>query len=66
MDTMWIMSSKEFIAESHPNQKGQNAGKRSIWFNGKSTKAKTEHVRPQFQRYVAQDFNRILNDDPDQ
>ena len=66
MDTMWIMSSQEFIDESQLNKEGKNAGKRSIWFNGKNTKANTEHVKPQFQKYVAKDFHRILNDDPDQ
>ena len=34
IDKMWIMSSKEFIAESVQNKTGKNAGKRSIWFNG--------------------------------
>jgi len=66
MDTMWIMSSQEFIAASQLNIEGKNAGKRSIWFNGKNTKANTEHVKPQFKKYVAKDFHRILNDDPDQ
>jgi len=65
MDTMWVMSSKEFIQEAHQNKKGKNAEKRSIWFNGKSTKDRTEHVRPQFERYVAVNFDRILNEDPD-
>ena len=38
MDKMWIMSSKEFIENSHQNKQGKNTGKRVIWFNGKSTK----------------------------
>jgi hypothetical protein len=66
MDKLWIMSSKEFVEEAHQNKTGKNAGKRSIWFNGKNTKEKTEHVKPQFQKYLAPDFNRILHDDPDQ
>ncbi len=66
METIWIMSSNEFMDESHQNKAGKNAGKRSIWFNGKNTKANTEHVRPQFQKYVANDFRRIREDDPDQ
>lgn len=65
MDTMWIMSSKEFLSESQLNKEGKNVGKRSIWFNGKNTKAQTEHVKPRFQKYVAKNFHRILNDDPD-
>ena len=34
LDTIWLMTSKEFIDESYQNKKGKNAGKRSIWFNG--------------------------------
>lgn len=65
MDKTWIISSKEFIENSHQNKNGINTGKRSIWFNGKNTKAQTEHVKPQFEKYVVTDFNRILNENPD-
>lgn len=65
MDTMWILSSKEFVNEAVQNKTGKNAGKRSIWFNGKNTKEKTEHVKPQFQKYVVTNFNRILKENPD-
>lgn len=65
IDTIWIMSSNEFIAESNQNKEGKNIGKRSIWFNGKNTKAETEHVKPRFIKYVAHNFQRILADDPD-
>lgn len=65
MDTIWIMSSMEFIRESVQNKSGKNIGKRSIWFNGKNTKENTEHVKPQFKKYVVNDFSRLLNDNPD-
>lgn len=65
MDKLWVMSSKEFIKESNQNKKGKNIGKRSIWFNGKNTKLQLEHVKPQFEKYLASNFNRILNEDPD-
>lgn len=65
IDKIWILSSKEFIDEAVQNKTGKNAGKRSIWFNGKNTKAQTEHVKPQFEKYVATDFNRILKENPD-
>ena len=65
MDTIWILSSKEFIAESRQNKTGKNAGKRTIWFNGRKTKTKTEHVKPQFEKYVVTDFRRILEEEPD-
>jgi len=65
MDTMWILSSKEFIKESNQNKTGKNKGKRSIWFNGRKTKNNTEHVKPQFEKYVITDFSRILHENPD-
>lgn len=64
-DKLWILSSKEFIKEAVQNKNGKNKGKRSIWFNGKNTKAHTEHVKPQFIKYLVTNFNRILNENPD-
>jgi len=65
MDTIWIMSSAEFVREANQNKTGKNVGKRSIWFNGKNTRDQREHCKPQFQKYVATSFRRILADDPD-
>lgn len=65
METMWILSSEEFVKEAVQNKTGKNAGKRSIWFNGKNTKAKSEHVKPQFEKYVVTNFSRILKENPD-
>lgn len=65
MDKMWIMSSREFVEESNQNKKGKNIGNRSIWFNGKNTKKNEEHVKPQFEKYLADDFKRILEENPD-
>lgn len=63
MDTKWILSSEEFVAEAHQNKNGKNAGKRSIWFNGKKKSKETgkydEHIKPQFIKYVAKDFSRL-------
>jgi len=64
IDKMWIMSSKEFIKEAVQNKSGKNMGTRSIWFNGRNTKAETEHVKPQFEKYLAIDFTRILKENP--
>jgi len=66
MNTIWILSSKEFLEESNQNKSGKGIGKRSIWFNGRKTKNNSEHVKPQFQKYVAKDFSRILNEHPDE
>ena len=65
MDKMWILSSREFICEASENKTGKNAGKRAIWFNGRNTRAQTEHVKPQFEKYLATNFRRIVEDDPD-
>lgn len=65
IDTMWILSSKEFVKEAVQNKNGKNKDKRSIWLNGKNTKNKTEHVKPQFEKYVAKNFDRILKENPD-
>ena len=65
IDTIWILSSREFLKESNQNRNGKNVGKRSIWFNGKSTKAQIEHVKPQFEKYVVTNFDRILQENPD-
>ncbi len=66
IDKIWILSSKEFIEVSVQNKTGKNAGKRSIWFNGKNSKNQTEHVKSQFKKYIATDFCRILNENPDE
>ena len=65
MDKTWILSSKEFIKESNQNKTGKNIGKRAIWFNGKNTQEQKEHVKPQFEKYLANDFTRIIEDNPD-
>lgn len=63
MDSMWIMTSQEFIAEAALNRSGKNAGKRSIWFNGKRrdriTGKTIEACKPQFEKYLAKDFSRL-------
>ena len=66
MKTKWILSSKEFIKESSQNKKNvKNEGKRTIGFNGKNTKTKKEHVKPQFEKYLTTSFDRIKNENPD-
>jgi hypothetical protein len=65
MDKIWILSSKEFIKESHQNKTGNNVGVRSIWFNGKNSKKQEEHVKPQFEKYLVTDFKRLIQEDPD-
>jgi hypothetical protein len=63
MDMTWIMTSEEFIKEADQNKTGKNKGKRTIWFNGqktnKQTHAKTVHCKPQFEKYIAEDFQRL-------
>ncbi len=66
MDKIWILSSREFIEESNQNKTGKNIGKRSVWFNGKNTRQNSEHVKPQFEKYLASDFKRIVEENPDE
>lgn len=63
MDMLWIMTSEEFDREAVKNKTGKNIGLRSIWFNGKRKNKVTgiavEYCKPQWEKYVAQDFLRI-------
>lgn len=60
-----MMSSKEFIEESRQNKEGKNAGKRTLWFNGKNTKNQSEHVKPRYEKYLTENFDRICYEGPD-
>ena len=57
LNKTWILSSQEFINEAVENKTGKNKGKRSIWFNGKNTKNKTEHPHPRFNKYLHENFD---------
>ena len=63
LNTMWIMSSEEFLHECVTNKNGKNKGKRSIWFNGnrtdKETGKKGEYCKKQFEKYICNDFSRF-------
>jgi len=59
MNKTWILSSQEFIENSVQNLTGKNIGLRSIWLNGKNTKAKNEHCKPQFEKFLVQNFDRF-------
>jgi hypothetical protein len=65
LDAMWILSSAEFIANSHQNKTGKNIGKRSIWFNGTKKSSEVgkpiEYCHPKFDRFIANDFSRFKN-----
>jgi len=59
----WIMTSEEFIIEADQNKTGKNVDKHSIWFNGRRKDRVTgiyrEHCKPQFEKYLANDFSRL-------
>ena len=63
LDTMWILSSEEFLNECVTNKNGKNKGKHSIWFNGnrvdKETGTKKEYCKTQFEKYICKDFSRL-------
>ena len=63
LDSMWIMSSEEFLSECVTNKNGKNKGKRSIWFNGnktdKTTGEKKEYCKEKYDKYLCTDFSRF-------
>lgn len=63
LNSMWIMSSEEFLSECVTNKNGKNKGKRSIWFNGKRTDkasgSKVEYCKKQFEKYLCSNFSRF-------
>lgn len=65
LEKMWIMSSEEFLKECVTNKNGKNAGKHSIWFNGrkkdKDTGEPREYAYPKFDCYMSNDFSRFYN-----
>ena len=64
LDTIWVMSSQEFLNESVQNKNGINAGKRSIWVNGtkmdRTVGERREYIKDRYQAYVCHDFSRLL------
>ena len=63
LDSMWILSSEEFLNECVTNINGKNKEKRGIWFNGnrtdKTTGEKREYCKKQFEKYLSKDFSRF-------
>ncbi len=63
LDSMWIMSSEEFLQECVTNKTGNNKGKHSIWLNGnrtdKQTGKKKEYCKAKFEKYICKDFARF-------
>lgn len=64
LNTIWVMSSAEFIAESIQNKNGKNIGKRGIRFNGtrknRATGVREEYVMDRYKKYICHDFSRLL------
>lgn len=65
LDTIWVMSSQEFLDESVQNKNGANVGKRAIWFNGtrknKVGGEREEYVKDRYLKYVCRDFSRLYS-----
>jgi len=62
----WVLSSREFIAESCENKNGKNKGLRSIWFNGK--RGGKPYAKERYNKYLAKPerlSERLLNENPD-
>lgn len=61
METIWVMSSEEFIKKSTANKKGKNKGSRTIRFN--ITRKKEEKIKDEYKRFMCKDFS-FLRDLP--
>ncbi|WP_332634725.1 hypothetical protein [Halalkalibacter flavus] len=63
METMWIMTSEEYLNECTTNKTGKNVGKRSIWLNGRKKNQDTgeseEYPLDSLSKYIARDFARF-------
>ena len=63
LDTMWILSSEEFLKECITNKTGKNIGRHSIWFNGNrrdpETGIKAEYCKKRFEKYICTDFSKF-------
>jgi len=63
IDATWIMTSKEFFENATRLKHGANAGKFTIWFNGRRQDPQTgeskEYCLPRWQKYLAMNFDRI-------
>jgi len=63
LDTTWLMTSAEFIANALQNKTGKNAGLRDIRFNGtrrdKATGKRQEYTKDRFQRFIVENFARL-------
>ncbi len=63
MDMMWIMSSNEFIEETYQNKGGKHIKQHRIRFN-QNNKSGIERPKEKFKKYLAENFDRIKNDNP--
>lgn len=63
LDTMWILSSEEFLKECYTNKDGENVGKHRIKFNGTRkngvTGALEEYCIEKYEKYICTDFSRF-------
>jgi len=62
IDKILLLSSNEFLKEAVQNKDGENVGKWSIKFNGE--KNGEVYILERFQKYIATDFSRIKNENP--
>lgn len=63
LDTIWLLTSEEFLEESVQNKNGKNVGLRSVWFNGtkkdKANGQRAEYIKERYLKYVVTDFSRL-------
>lgn len=57
LEAKWIMSSKEFVKISRLIKNGKSKGSRQLWMSGR--KKKKEYIKPDFQKYVVNDYDKF-------
>ena len=63
LDTMWVMSSEEFLKMSSENIQGKHVGERTISFVGcrknPLTSVREEYCKSEFNHFITKDFGRF-------
>lgn len=63
LDTIWLLSSEEFVSLSSQSSSGKNKGQRAIQFNGcrtdKNTKEKIPYCSEKYKQFICTNFDRI-------
>ena len=60
IDTIWLLSSQEFLKESVQNKTGKNVGETVDMVQRQEQKNTSPNIRmPEYEKYVVRNFDRI-------